>query len=257
MTFVAIHAEKWLYGSTRQELEPDESYAWTVMLARAAITGADPPGLIYFTSENHLAQQLQLPIDLVQRTFEKCKKFKKIKINFSKRQEIYVLSISNWNKYQHIYMSQKAYRQRQKALKAKQKASMEGGTKKDNRDITGYPRDIDGEEDRRGEERIGEEKRIDDTRGEDNGKPSASYIKKFVSLIRELSKSTSYPFNEELEASLLIQASRICPNVDFMQEAEKKFQWWEEHPEALSRTHDPRRDLLKFFALEEKYQANG
>jgi len=130
MTYIAFHCEKWLYGSTSKELELDEIACFTFILARAALTGADPPGLIYYFSEEHLANQLHVPLELLKKTLEKCKKFKKIKIKALKRETKYVLSVVNWAKYQHVYMHQKAYKQRQKEKKAAQKNSIWKGLKK-------------------------------------------------------------------------------------------------------------------------------
>jgi hypothetical protein len=134
MTYIALHVEKWLYGSTSLELEFDEIACFTYILARAALTGADPPGLIYFFSEQHLATQLHVPLDLLERTLEKCREFKKIKIKILKRESKQVLSVVNWEKYQHVWFHQKAYRQRQKAKKEAQKKALEQGPKKHNQD---------------------------------------------------------------------------------------------------------------------------
>jgi len=138
MTHFAMHAEKWLDGSTQQELKDDEQACFVKMLARAALTGADPPGEIYFVNDEHLAIQIRCSLELTQRTAEKCKKYKKIKISPKKSENVFVLSFPKWKNYQHIYLHQKAYRARQKALKEKQKKQYETGTKKDNHDITGY-----------------------------------------------------------------------------------------------------------------------
>ncbi|GAJ07249.1 unnamed protein product [marine sediment metagenome] len=49
------------------EMEPDEIACFTYILARAAVTGADPPGLIYYFSEEHLASQLQVSLELLKK----------------------------------------------------------------------------------------------------------------------------------------------------------------------------------------------
>ena len=109
MTYIALHVEKWLSGSTPMELEYDEIACFTYILARAALTGADPPRLIYYFSDEHLASQLHVPMELLQRTLEKCKKIKKIKNKALKRESKQVLSVVNWEKYQHVWLHQKAY----------------------------------------------------------------------------------------------------------------------------------------------------
>jgi len=258
MTYIALHVEKWLYGTTPMELEYDEIACFTYILARAALTGADPPGQIYFFSEDHLAKQLHVPLDLLKRTLEKCEKFKKIKIRSQKSKNIFVLSISNWEKYQHIWMHQKAYRQRQKAKKEAQKKLLEKGTKKHNQNITDY----DALADRIGEDkdRIRDEKILDgeDKREVDNNIDPFSPKYQFLSLLKEFSIQYPYPFDEEADGQLYDLAIGNFQNVDLLHETEKKINYWKENPGALrSKGKSPRVQLAEFFQKEEEYQSNG
>lgn len=254
MTYIALHIEKWLYGSTRMELKPEERACFTDILARAAITGADPPGIIFFNSEEHLAGMLQDPLDLVHKTLEKCKRFKKIKTNFDKREERYKLSVVNWEKYQHVYLHQRAYRQREKAKKEAQKKPLNDGTKKDNQNITGYNRDIVGEEDRRGEDRdIRKEDKIlngEDTKG-DPSHPS----NRFYSLLEEFSNSHPYPFDKEKDHQTFDPLFEKYPDIDFVAELSKKIGYWKENPGALkSRGKNARTQLFEFLFSEVEFQ---
>lgn len=272
MTYIAFHVEKWLYGTTRMEMEMDEIACFTYILARAAVTGADPPGLIYYFSEEHLASQLQLPLELLQRTLEKCKKFKKIKIKTLIRENKYVLSVVNWEKYQHVYMHQKAYRARQKAEKEAQKKLISEGTKKHNQNIT--LRKI-------GEDRRGNEKILEDIKGEDieadnpenpntpnsdnletpSPLPSNSNSFKgggitikeqFLSMLKGCN---GYPF-DELQDSLLFDITfEDCPGINIIEQTEKKIDWWKERPGALNA--NPREKLKKWFKKEYEFQKRG
>ena len=269
MTYIALHVEKWLYGTTRMEMEPDEIACWTYILARAAVTGADPPGLIYYFSEEHLASQLQLPLELLQRTLEKCKKFKKTKIKTLIRENKYVLSVVNWEKYQHVYMHQKAYRARQKAEKEAQKKLISEGTKKHNQNIT--VRKIG--EDRRGNENI-----LEDIKGEDieadklesSNTPNSNNIESSSPILsnsnsfneREITKKSQflsmlkacrgYPFDEVKDALLFDITVTECPKINIIKQTEKKIAWWKDRPDALKA--NPREQFQKWFKEESEFQ---
>ncbi len=272
MTYIALHVEKWLYGTTRMEMDPDEIACFTYILARAAVTGADPPGLIYYFSEEHLASQLQVSLELLKRTLEKCKKFKKIKIKTLKRENKYVLSIVNWGKYQHVYMHQKAYRQRQKEKKEAQKKKYLEGTKKHNQNIT--VRKI-------GEDRRKEEKKIEDIKGEeiktdnsgDPNTPNSNNLETSTPLpsnsepfnegknnllqeyLSRLSDCPGYPFDEYNDSSLFRHIYGEYPNINIIEQLDKKIAWWKEHPDALKPSAHPRQKLFEWFEKEHKFQS--
>lgn len=251
MTYIALHVEKWLYGTTRMEMEPDEIACWTYILARAAVTGADPPGLIYYFSEEHLAGQLQVPLELLQRALEKCEKFKKIKIKPLKRENKYVLSIVNWEKYQHMYLHQKAYRTRQKEKKEAQKKQYLEGTKKHNQNIT--VRRIG--EDRKGDDIIEEENILTDRKEKNESFPSHPRDQ-FLYILKEFSEKYPYPFIEEADGQLFDYTIKTFRNVvDPIRELEKKIEYWKENPGALqSKGKNPRVQLHDFFEKEAEYQ---
>ena len=54
MTWIKIHAELWLLGSTRFELNHEERAIFIDILTRAGLN--DPPGQINFVSFEQLAQ---------------------------------------------------------------------------------------------------------------------------------------------------------------------------------------------------------
>jgi hypothetical protein len=217
------------------------------MFARAAITGADPPGLIYFISDEHLASQLQDPIELLKRTVTKCLNSKKIKIFENKKKKIFILKIVNWEKYQHIYMHQRAYRQREKAKKEAQKKIAASGTEKHRRDIAG---EWIGED----RDRIGNDK---DRIGKETPSPpvlSTPEKINFLSLLKDLSKDIPYPFDEGIDGHLYDISKAAYPHVDLLREVEKKFDYWKQHPEELQGNVSLRQKLKEFFRLEEVFQ---
>jgi len=271
MAYFAIHVEKWLYGTTRMEMELDEIACFTYILARATVTGADPPGLIYYFSEEHLASQLQVSLELLQRTLEKCKKFKKIKIKTLKRENKYVLSAVNWEKYQHVDMHQKAYRQRQKKKKEAQEKQYLEGTKKHNQNIT--VRSIG--EDRKKEEKIIEDIKGEEIKADNSGDPntpnsnnletssplpsnSESFIEGKNNLLQEylsrLRDCPGYPFDEYMDSSLFHHIDGEYPNINILEQLDKKIAWWKEHSDALKPSASPRSKLYEWFEQEHEFQ---
>jgi hypothetical protein len=248
MTYIALHAEKWLWGSSRKELEHDERACWTDILARAGITNVDEPGKIHFVSDEHLAEQLQVPLELLQRTLEKCKKSKKIKIIGKKSENIFVLSVIKWEKYQHIWMHQKSYRTREKAKREKQKKAYLAGTKKHNADITGYVALAD----RIGGDRIGTDIRKDDRIGEDTNTDPSNPRNIFLSMLQDLSNSLPYPFSEVEDRQIY---DAFAHKIDVLAQLEKKIKFWTENPLALkSKKKAPRQQLVEWFLDEVEFQ---
>ena len=233
------------------ELDFDEIACFTFMIARAAITGADPPGLIYYFSDQHLATQLHIPLDLLERTKVKCEKFKKIKISFLKRENKYVIKIQNWEKYQHVYMHQKAYRQRQKQKKVNQKKQLSKGTKNDNETITDYS----GLVDRIGNDRTSDDKILEKSTEEKNSVFESK--NQFLNLLKEFSKDYPYPFHENLDSQIYDYFNANFPKVDILMETRKKIRYWQKKGGALnSRGKGAREQLVEFFQIEAKYQEN-
>ncbi|MEM5810146.1 MAG: phage replisome organizer N-terminal domain-containing protein [Candidatus Aenigmatarchaeota archaeon] len=94
--WIPLWIDKWLFGSTRLELEPAERSVWIDLIA----LGSKDNGFIRANEEiGYLPQQLagllNIPLELLQRTIEKCKKNGKLQ---DLGNNIYY--ISNWNKFQ-------------------------------------------------------------------------------------------------------------------------------------------------------------
>jgi len=251
MTYIALHAEKTIWGTTRKELEMDELACWHLLLARAGLTDIDPPGYIIYFSERHLADMLIIAEELLRRTLEKCERFKKIKIRRDKKESKFILKIVNWEKYQHIYMSQKAYRQRQKEKREKQRKLLEQGTKKDNQDISDY----NALGDRRGEEKNGDQMNSENKKGKGDAFPSHPRDQ-FLYILKEFSLSYPYPFNENEDGQIYDLCIQSFRSVDPIKELEKKIIYWKDNRGCLtSKGKGPRQQLFEFFQLEAEHQA--
>lgn len=94
--WIPFYVDKWLFGSTRIELEPEERGVWIDLLA----LGAKDDGHIRANVGvpyplDQLAGYLRVPEPLLKRTITKCLRRKKL----ARRQDR-TLYICNWNKYQ-------------------------------------------------------------------------------------------------------------------------------------------------------------
>ncbi len=79
LQWIPLYIDKWLWGSTRIELQPDERSVWIDLL----VIGAKDEGYIRANEgcpypPDQLAGMLRIPLELLQRTLEKCKKVGKI-----------------------------------------------------------------------------------------------------------------------------------------------------------------------------------
>ncbi|MFC2164052.1 hypothetical protein ACFLT2_03535 [Acidobacteriota bacterium] len=189
--------EKWIFGSTREEMTPSERGVWVDFLALAAIN--DPPGQIDFFTERRLANTLNISVKLLRSTISKAldngkvelyetpaepnieRKKKKnsstcvqtdaksadlvtrqSKIGIQRR----TIFICKWNDYQSEYLRQKPYRIK-KLEDIEPEGDDEAGLQNINQEVVTRVTD-------RGEERRGEEKREEKRRGEDTKTDSNS-----------------------------------------------------------------------------------
>jgi len=111
MTWVKFHITGWLHGSIRWQLEPDERGVWAdlIVLAGECLAGGkicDNDGVGYPMS--FIANQLNIPLELLGRTVAKCKSEGRL----VDRDDI--LEITHWTVYQSEYERQKTYREHKK-----------------------------------------------------------------------------------------------------------------------------------------------
>jgi hypothetical protein len=138
--WIKLCPEKWIFGSTREEMTPAQRAVWVDFLALAYIN--DPPGQINFTSFRRLANQLYISRRLLTSTIKAALANDKIqiiiehpvdsslnkkieKINSTQEFEaslapplvhfgaaLYTIFILKWNEYQSEYLRQKPYREK-------------------------------------------------------------------------------------------------------------------------------------------------
>lgn len=201
-TWIKLYPEKWIFGSTREELTNAERAIWMDFLALAALN--DPPGQIEFIGKKRLANQLNISPKLLNSTIQKATDYGKIEINepqigsdlngqrkkSSSKQDqsvtkkdnlvstqpkyglkVKTIKILKWNEYQSEYMRQSPYRSKGKGIiePEESKGDKRKGLVKVNLDDVTQVTD-------RGEERRGEENTIDKRRG-DREYPSPSDLR--------------------------------------------------------------------------------
>lgn len=110
MTWVKIYVTGWLHGSIRWQLSPDERGVWAdlIVLAGQCLAGGkicDNDGNAF--PREYIANQLNIPLELLDRTLAKCRHEGRI----DDRDDVIVLT--NWKAYQSEYERQKPYRAKQ------------------------------------------------------------------------------------------------------------------------------------------------
>ena len=94
--WLPLWCDKWLWGSTRIELEPDERAVWVDFLVLASKDNGwirANEGIAY--PDEQLAGMLRISVELLQRAKAKFVEYGKIKIHKDSTVEVL-----NWNKYQ-------------------------------------------------------------------------------------------------------------------------------------------------------------
>lgn len=96
--WIPLYVDKWIFGSTRIELEPDERSVWIDLLTIAA----KDDGFIRANVETpyprtQLAGMLVVPLELLDRTIEKCLRPEINKLTLLPNGTLYV---TNWSEYQ-------------------------------------------------------------------------------------------------------------------------------------------------------------
>ncbi|MDD1776835.1 MAG: hypothetical protein LUQ65_01605 [Candidatus Helarchaeota archaeon] len=272
--YIKFYPERWIFGSTREEMTNAERAVWIDFLALAYMN--DPPGQIDFTSLRRLANQLNIRTSLLSNTIQKAINNQKIRVikyvvdqkTNEKLEELdltfdqiatknvdldqsrvkngialYTIFILKWSEYQSEYLRQKPYRKKEN----KPDKTPENLTPKPVTQVTS-----------RGEERREEEIKEEDIRGEEHPKsivsldnesypehPSLS-LKEFFEI---LGVCAGYPFNEIKDRQFYYLAANSYPRVDLRRQTTRKIEWWLEHPEALSK--NPREQLMEFYRTEQ------
>lgn len=110
-----VFAEQWLWGSTRSELEHDERAILIDLLSLAAFKG----GTFEIFKREQTASQLCAPVELLNRTLEKCVENGKLLKTYKKREKKEIFTFKNWKRYQPHYLHTRPEKHGQKTRSAK------------------------------------------------------------------------------------------------------------------------------------------
>lgn len=261
-THFKFFSEKYLWGSTRSELSPDERAVWIDFLCLASMNF----GEIELYSRDQLAQQLLITRELLDRSIEKFIKFGKIKKKFNKREKKEVFSIINWSRYQSDYLRKRI----NKSISYKDKNRGEK-TRKD--DAENRPT----LQERKGEEKTVQEITLEKNKGDESeGVKTPESNPSIVSLplltdstpsinqggitmkdefLLLLKSCRGYPFNDVQDSLLFDITIKEYPRINILKQTEKKIAWWIKNTDALK--SNPREQLQEWFKGEFEFQSRG
>lgn len=257
MKWFRIWGEKWLLGSTRWELTIEQRAIWQDLLAKASIS--EKPGQIDYFLLEQLAQQFNVPLDLLESTIKRCGEVRKIK-HFPKKRRIKIL---NWKKYQSEYERQKPYRQQHssqsKVTKNGDNFSNKVTLRKEGEEKRKEIEKKENREDKKKEESLSTNKESINSPLPSTSKSfSEGGITKKEQFLSLLRTCKGYPFDEGKDSLLFDIILKDCPGINIVKQTEKKISWWEEHPDALKeKTKSPRKQLEEWFRDECAFQKRG
>jgi len=284
--YMKWYPEKWLGGSTRDEMTHSERAIYADLLCKAYSN--DPLGQVDFTSIRRLANELHASQKLLMGTIRKGVKYNKLRvirvwqdpISLEKYEEseltleqlrsdqetfaskrsksgvrLYAIIIIGWNACQTAFLRQSGY---------PKKSDEDPKSSSDVAPNSEHDGPI-------GEERKGDEKRKDIEENEQeppkpesissplpSPPPSNLPLKgktlkeEFLSLLRSC---PGYPFETLADALLYDYAVRECLGINVIEQTQLKIAWWKDHPDALRA--DPRGQLKNFFRKEYEFKQRG
>jgi len=286
-TWIKFYPERWIFGSSREEMTNAERAVWMDILALAALN--DPPGQVEFLSYKRLACQLNISIKLLKSTISKAIAYGKIdikenpfgsnldkikqkvdqsgiqvetkNINLGNSQSkigliLRTIKILKWNEYQSEYMRQKPHREKKKI---EEELDREEDEKLQNPGPKAVTQVTDRGEERRREKIRGDKRREYLPNKESSNSPLPSTPKEEISMKDEflamLKDLEEYPFDEIKDSLLFDITIKGYPEINIMRQVKRKIEWWKIRPDALKA--NPRKQLQEFFKGESEFQKRG
>jgi len=260
-THIKFFSEKYLWGSTRSELLPDERSVWLDFLCLGSMNF----GVIECFSRDQLVHQLLISRELLDRAIKKFIKYGKVRRKYNKREKKEIFSIVNWSRYQAEYLTKRA--KKSSSYEKKERIDKMGESDAENKPTL---------QERKGEEIKSEDTTLQEIREDESEtpKPPDSISSEISSPLRSTSNPFSeremtmkdqflsmlkdckgYPFDEVQDALLFDIAVKESPKINILRQTEKKIAWWKDHPDALKA--NPREKLQKWFEDESEFQDRG
>lgn len=258
-THFKFFSEKYLWGSTKSELKPDERAVWIDFLCIASIN----LGTVEIYSRDQFAQQLVIPRELLDRSIKKFVKNKKVKRKYKKNEKKEIFSISKWSHYQADYLTKRlkkstTYEEKERVVKTGHSESnllptleerrLDNITLQEEKNIINI----------KSKEDYLEDTEIPIENHPSNQKPFTDGKKGLLQeFLARLGSCKNYPLNDYNDTIMFNHVYEDYPGIDILRELEKKISWWDEHPEALELADSPRQKLVEWFEKEYEFQNGG
>ena len=246
-TWIKLYTEKWLLGSLRIDLEPDERGVWADFLSLSSLNF----GTIEAYSRDQIAQQLFIDRELLDRSINKFVKTKRIERKYRKREKKEIFSIVKWDKYQSDFLKKRANKSSTYEKEKRDEESEESDTEFSPR-----------EDKKREEEKKREERRLDKIK-QDKNRTDESLSNKSSSPSKGESPTTGddqieaeclsilrgcpgYPAEEYEDKNYIYWAMEEYPHVDFVAELSKFAEYVKKTPGAFEGYDNPRKAISKW-----------
>jgi len=256
-THFKFYSEKYLWGSTRSELTPDERSVWVDFMCLATMNY----GQIEVYSRDQLAQQLIISRKLLDRSINKFIKFGKIKKKYSKKEKKEVFSIKKWDQYQADYLKKRAKKSGTYEKKERIEKTEKSDTENEHTLQERKGNNITLQNTTLKEITEDDSEYLDPNNHEDSSPlPSNSesfnegknnLLQEYLSRLRDC---PGYPFDDYKDSSLFHHVEGEYPGIDILKELDKKIAWWKKHLDALKPSASPRQKLCEWFEQEYEFQ---
>lgn len=238
-THFKFYSEQYLIGgSTRVELEPDERSVWVDFLCLGSMNF----GRVEIYSQEHTARQLNIPLELLNRSIKKFLRYGKVKRKYDKREKKEIFTIVKWSHFQADYLTKRLKKasENERSEKDKKGDAEILPTLNEMRPHNTTPNEISSEESQNGKSPNPHLNSSSFSLGENSNEKK----QEFLSLLRN---RKDYPFNEVNDAIMFEILAIKHPNVDVIYQLKRKIEWWEKKASPTGVKCKPRTQLFDHF----------
>lgn len=242
-TYFRFYSEKYLLGgSSRIELKPDERSVWLDFLCLGSLNF----GKVEIFSQEHTARQLNIPLELLNRSIKKFLRYGKVKRKYDKREKKEIFTIVKWSHFQADYLT--------KRLKRADKNERSKKDKKDDAELAPTLNKM--REDDITLHKMREDQLSQESQSEKSSKPTLSSLssslgesfnEKRQEFLTLLKGCKDYPFNEASDTMIFEIVTVKYPYIDITYQLKKKIDWWEKRASPTAVKSKPRIQLLNHF----------
>jgi len=270
-THFKFYSEKYLWGSTKTELKPDERAVWIDFLCLASMNF----GVIEIYSRHQLARQLMISRKLLDRSIEKFLKFKKIEKKCEvdaqcgvseEKGDIFI--IAKWDYFQARYLTKRVeksttYEKPERIVKTGLRDSQFCPTLQEttlhNTTLQRESKSKESDINIKSEEDYIESKEIPIENPPSSESKNFTDGKKAIlqEYLAKLGACPGYSLDDYKDGAQFHYVWDNYPGIDILKELDKKIAWWKKNPEALERTASPRQKLCEWFEKEWEFQNKG